>query len=215
MNGSELHHLVFRWLHVVTAVLWIGHVWSLSFSARFQPVRPDLLMRAASGATWLTGFTLLIFVYYGGGALTTPTQSWGMALGVGVAVMFLSWLLYDAVWTLLAGRPALAAMISIAILSAIAQGLIQFMTGRAVFIHLGAILGTIMVNNTHQRPQRVTHNAILAPAVILFMISNHFPLVYGGGRPWLSAAIIILAGCLTGLSLEWIARRGQRLPAIA
>ena len=132
-------------------------------------------MRAASGATWLTGFALLIFVYYAGGALTTPTQSWGMALGVGLAVILLSWLLYDALWTLLVGRQAVAAVLSILLLGAIAQGLAEFMTGRAVFIHLGALLGTIMVNNTQQRPQRVAHNAVLAPAVIILMISNHFP----------------------------------------
>ena len=50
-----------------------------------------------------------------------------MALGVGLAVLFLPWLLYDAVWT----------------------------TGRAVFIHLGAMLGSILLNNTNQRPRRV------------------------------------------------------------
>jgi uncharacterized membrane protein len=129
--------------------------------------------------------------------------------------MFLGWLLYDALWSLLAARPALATIASIALLGAIAQGLAEFMTGRAVFIHLGATLGSIMVNNTHQRPARVTHNAMLAPAVMLFMISNHFPLVYGGGRPWLTAPIVVLTGCLTGLSLEWAAARGRRLQAVA
>ena len=62
-------------------------------------------MRAWAGATWLTGVSLLIFVYYAGGALTTPSQSLWMAIGVGVAVLLLTWLLYDAVWTLLS-RPA-------------------------------------------------------------------------------------------------------------
>ncbi len=215
MNGGELHHLVFRWLHVVTAVLWIGHLWSRAFTERGRPVRPDLLMRASSGATWLTGFALLAFVYYWGGALTTPAQSWGMALGVGVAVIFLSWLLYDAIWTHFADRPALGAIVSIVILTAIAQGLSEFMTGRAVYIHLGAILGTVMVNNTHQRPLRVGHNACIAPAVLLLMISNHFPLLYGSSRPWLTVPLAIGTGCLAGLSLEWVVRRGQRSQVLA
>ena len=59
-------------------------------------------MRGWAGATALTGVALLIFVYYAGGALTTPSQSLWMAVGVGVAVLLLTWLLYDAVWTLLA-----------------------------------------------------------------------------------------------------------------
>ena len=61
----------------------------------------------------LTGVALLIFVYYAGGALTTPSQSLWMAVGVGVAVLLLAWLLYDAVWTLLAHRPAVAAVVSL------------------------------------------------------------------------------------------------------
>jgi len=211
VDVGEIHHLLFRWLHVVTAVLWLGHVWSLACTERLRPLRPDILMRAASGATWLTGFALLVFVYYAGGALTTPTQSWGMALGVGLAIMFLSWLLYDAAWTFLAPRPAIAAGVSIVLIGGIAQGLAEFMTGRAVFIHLGATLGGIMVNNTHQRAHRIAHNAVLAPAVILFMVSNHFPLIYGDTRPWLVAPIIVVAGNLIGMSLEWISGRLPRL----
>jgi uncharacterized membrane protein len=204
---AELHHLVFRWLHVLAAMLWIGHLWSVVFGQREQPIRPDMFMRAASGLTWLTGLALLIFVYYAGGALTTPTQSWGMALGVGLAVILLSWLLYDALWTILVNRRPFAALVSLLILGGLAQGLSEFMTGRSVFIHLGALLATIMVNNTQQRPQRTTDNAIMAPAVILLMVSNHFPLIYGDTRPGLVAPTVVIVGCLTGMSLEWMASR--------
>ncbi len=161
-------------------------------------------MRARAAAAWLLGFALLIFVYYAGGALTTPDQSWGMALGVGVAVLLLTWLLYDAVWTLLAQRPAAAATISLLLVGGIAQGLAEFMTGRAVFIHVGAMLGSILLNNTNQRPLRIVDNAVIAPAVMLFMISNHFPLIYGSSRPWLAAPTLVALGCLTGLSLRWL-----------
>ncbi len=146
-------------------------------------------------ATWLTGVALLIFVYYAGGALTTPSQSLWMALGVGVAVLLLTWLLYDAVWTLLAQRPAAATVVSLLLVGGIAQGLAEFMTGRAVFIHVGATLGTILLNNTNQRPLRIAHNAVIAPAVLLFMVSNHFPLIYGTSRPWLVAPTLVALGC--------------------
>jgi uncharacterized membrane protein len=208
---GEFHHLALRWLHVMSAMLWVGHLWSVVLGHRDPPPRPDLLMKVASGATWLTGIALLIYVYYAGGVLTTPTQSWGMALGIGLAVIFLSWLLYDALWTLLVDRPAIAAALSLIILSGLAQGLAEFMTGRAVFIHVGALLATIMTNNTQQRPQRTVHSAVIAPAVILLMVSNHFPLIHGDTRAWLVAPLVVATGCLTGLSLDWLSKRSRPL----
>ncbi len=169
-------------------------------------------MRGSAAATALTGIALLIFVYYAGGALTTPSQSLWMAVGVGVSVVLLTWLLYDAVWTLLANRPAVAAVVSLLLVGAIAQGLAEFMTGRAVFIHVGATLGTILLNETNQRPQRIVHNAVIAPAALLFMISNHFPLIYGTSRPWLAAPLLVALGCTVGLSLRWLSLRSMPLP---
>ena len=87
------------------------------------------------------------------------------------------------------------------------------MTGRAVFIHVGATLGIILVNNTNQRPLRITHNAVIAPAVLLLMISNHFPLIYGSSRPWLAAPTLVALGCAMGLSLRWLSLRGRMLRA--
>jgi len=210
---GELHHLALRWLHVMSAMLWIGHLWSMVFD-RPNAARPDLFMKVASGATWLTGIALLVYVYYAGGVLTAPTQSWGMALGIGLAVIFLGWLVYDALWTLLVDRPAFAAGLSLLILSGIAQGLAEFMTGRAVFIHVGGLLATIMANNTQQRPHRTIHSAVIAPAVILLMVSNHFPLIYGETRAWLAAPLVVATGCLTGMSLGWLAMRPRSLHPI-
>jgi uncharacterized membrane protein len=81
------------------------------------------------------------------------------------------------------------------------------MTGRAVFIHVGATLGTILLNDTNQRPQRIPNNAVIAPAALLFMVSNHFPLIYGTSRPWLVAPALVVMGCAVGLSLRWLSDR--------
>ena len=207
MDSPEIHHLLFRWLHVTMAVLWIGHTWSLVFAQHARPARSDLWMRASAGLTAFTGISLLIVVYYAGGALTTPSQSLWMAIGVGVATLFLTWLLYDAVWTGLANRPVAAAVVSLVVVGGIAQGLAPFMTGRAVFLHIGATLGTILLNETNQRPQRITHNAVIAPAVLLFMVSNHFPLIYGTSRAWLVAPALVAMGCAVGLALRWLSLR--------
>jgi uncharacterized membrane protein len=211
MDIGELHHLLFRWLHVMSAVVWIGYIWSLVFAQHVYPPTSDAWMRGWAGATALTGVALLIFVYYAGGALTTPSQSLWMAVGVGVAVLLLAWLLYDAAWTLLAERPAMATVVSLLLVGSIAQGLAEFMTGRAVFMHVGAMLGIILLNNTNQRPLRMADNAVIAPAVLLFMVSNHFPLLYGSSRPWLAVPTLVALGCAMGLSLRWLSMRGRRL----
>jgi uncharacterized membrane protein len=209
MDSPEIHHLLFRWLHVTMAVLWIGHTWSLVFAQHVHQPTADLWMRTSAGLTAFTGISLLIVVYYAGGALTTPSQSLWMAIGVGVATLLLTWLLYDAVWTVLANRPVAAAIVSLLVVGGIAQGLAAFMTGRAVFLHVGATLGTILLNETNQRPHRVTHNAVIAPAVLLFMVSNHFPLIYGTSRPWLVAPALIAMGCAVGLALRWVSQRSR------
>jgi uncharacterized membrane protein len=211
MDSPEIHHLLFRWLHVTTAVLWIGHTWSLVFAQHVRQPTADMWMRASAGATAFTGISLLIVVYYAGGALTTPSHSLWMAIGVGVSVMLLTWLLYDAVWTVLANHQAAAAIVSLLLVGGIAQGLAEFMTGRAVFLHVGATLGTILLNETNQRPQRLTHNAVIAPAVMLFMVSNHFPLIYGTSRPWLVGPALVVLGCAVGLALRWLSLRSAEV----
>jgi uncharacterized membrane protein len=91
------------------------------------------------------------------------------------------------------------------------------MTGRAAFIHIGAMLATIMLVNVHSRiwpverrrlapsepaerpsvlslelaSQRLRHNAALAIAVLFFMLSNHFPLIYGHTQAWMIPPIIV------------------------
>ena len=105
----------------------------------------------------------------------------------------------------------MATVVSLLLVGGIAQGLAEFMTGRAVFIHVGAMLGIILLNNTNQRPLRIADNAVIAPAVLLFMVSNHFPLIYGSSRPWLVAPALVALGCAMGLSLRWLSMRGRRL----
>jgi uncharacterized membrane protein len=159
-------------------------------------------------------------VYYGGGALTGVGQSFGLAAGVGLAALFTAFVVYDAVWMLLARHEAAAALLSLALFTGAAAALQRVMTGRAMFIHLGAMLGTIMLANVWRRvwpiesrrlaaqsarepssidhvrvaAVRLQHNALLAVAVILFMVSNHFPLVYGQSRAWLLAPGIVAVG---------------------
>ena len=93
---------------------------------------------------------------------------------------------------------------------------------RAAFIHVGALIGTIMVWNVffHIIPgqkrmveairagrepdprsaiigkQRSVHNTYFTLPVLFIMISNHFPMTFGHPYAWLVLAVIMLAGAL-------------------
>ena len=90
------------------------------------------------------------------------------------------------------------------------------MTGRAVYVHVGAMLATIMLANTwrHIWPAerlrhafdvastRLRHNVGLSAAVLLLMISNHFPLLYGGRLAWLVAAGLVMLAFVLSTPLD-------------
>jgi uncharacterized membrane protein len=244
MQNNELSNLLFRWIHVVAAILWIGQVFSLALIHRVSPRDPvdpavaPFLIRShlwaiwSSGAAFLSGLALLGIVYYGGGALTTPEQSFAVALAMGVAAVLGGFLIYDAIWKALRQQPVIATIVSIVMLTGTAAILSQFMTGRAMFAHIGGMLGAILASNTQQRigpverarlkavtgkipaqdlvemaATRLRHNVALAPAVTVFMISNHFPTLYGAERSWLHVPAIVIVSW--GLVKIWNLRRAR------
>jgi uncharacterized membrane protein len=184
----------------------------------------------------MTGLPLLGIVYYGGGALTTPEQSAGLAMGVGFTFLFVGWLIYDTLWRFVGNRPPVAMLISLVLLGSAGIWLGRVMTGRAVFIHIGAMLGTILLVNVQERiwpvesrrlapaaagqptsamidraAERLRHNAALAIAVILLMVSNHFPLMYGHAQAWIIPPAIIGVVWLTcHLVFVWTPTRAPR-----
>ena len=91
---------------------------------------------------------------------------------------------------------------------------------RAAYMHVGAIIGTVMVANVffiiipNQRKvvadliagrtpdpalgaaakQRSLHNNYMTLPVLFIMISHHYPMTYGAERPWLVLALLGLTG---------------------
>src|SRR5258705_3133643 len=108
--------------------------------------------------TWLTGFPLLVLIYYmtGGVYLVDPAVSAitpRAAVAVGIGVLIASWIVYDLLWIspLSRGSGRAAMVMSWIMLFAVAYGLTQVLGGRAAFIHTGAMVGTIMVANVWMR----------------------------------------------------------------
>ncbi|MFI5279632.1 MAG: urate hydroxylase PuuD [Gemmatimonadales bacterium] len=176
--------------------------------------------------TWITGAILLTVVYYltGGVYLVDPAVSSltpGQATIVAISAILLSWLFYDWLWQSPLGRigwPATA--ISLALLAVAVFALTRLLSGRAAYIHIGAMLGTIMVANVWHRilpaqqrmidatkegrepdfsegraaKRRSIHNSYMTFPVLFIMLSNHFPQTYGGPYSWVVLALLIVAG---------------------
>ncbi len=167
-------------------------------------------------STWLTGVLLLALVYYinANSYLVAPGSSLSATatIALGVAVLVIGWVAYDLLCkSPLRHQPALLGIGLILFLTAAAWGLSQFMSGRAAYIHVGAIIGTMMVGNVFfvimpaqrslvaaveagetpdpSKPKnallRSRHNNYLTLPVVFIMISNHFPSTYGHEWNWL------------------------------
>lgn len=109
-----------------------------------------------AGTTWLSGFALLIVVYYlGGGALIDRDVAdigLGTAVGIGIGALIVGWLIYDLLMISPLGRNEKPfAVIAYALIVAASYGLTRVFSGRGAYIHLGAIFGTIMAANVWMR----------------------------------------------------------------
>jgi len=139
-----------------TAQVWMVH--SGGFYVVERRKSPDLVSRTLhwfrweAGTTWLSGFALLVLVYYlGGGALIDPDVrplSHLVAVALGIGVIFAAGFIYDMMMLSPLGRnEKLFAAIAYALIIVAAFGLTRVFSARAAYIHLGAIFGTIMAAN--------------------------------------------------------------------
>jgi len=122
-------------------------------------VAPDMLpehltwFKWESYATWLSGFAMLILVYYLGAEmfLVDPAVAdlavW-QAVAISLASLALGWALYDTICKSRFGDDNTRLMVGLyVILVAMAWGYTQVFSGRAALLHLGAFTATIMSAN--------------------------------------------------------------------
>jgi uncharacterized membrane protein len=132
-----------------------------------------------------------------------------------------AWVVYDLLCRSKLGKHDLAfGAVIFAFLSGAAWVLTHWLSGRAAYIHVGAMIGTIMVANVAmviipgqrrmveamragQKPdpvygirgkQRSVHNNYFTLPVLFIMISNHFAMTYRHEHAWAVLAGIMLAG---------------------
>ena len=249
-----------RWIHVITAIAWIGSSFyfiALDLSLQKRANLPDGVsgeewqvhgggfyhiqkylvapkelpahltwFKWESYATWLSGFALMCIIYYVGADLYLidknlwDIEPW-LAITVSVGSIIISYLIYDFLCrSKLGDKPTLLMLLLYLILIFAAWGYTQIFTGRAAFLHLGAITATIMscnvfmviipnqkivvadlIANKTPDPKygkiaklRSTHNNYLTLPVIFLMLSNHYPLAFATEYNWIIASMVFLMG---------------------
>jgi uncharacterized membrane protein len=139
-----------------TAQVWMVH--SGGFYVVERRKVPDLVSRTLhwfrweAGTTWLSGFALLILVYYiGGGALIDPDVrelSHLTAVAIGIGVILVGGTVYDLMMLSPLGRNNKAfTVVAYILIVALTFGLTNVLSARAAYIHVGALFGTIMAAN--------------------------------------------------------------------
>lgn len=213
-----------------------GELWAVHGGGFYNPQKyavapaslPDKLhwFKWEAYTTWLSGTALLVLVYWlraqtmmvdpNVAALTT-----GQAVGIGLASMIGSWIVYDGLCRSPLGKhEAALGVVVFGLLTLLAWGLGQWFGGRAMFIHVGTSIGTIMVANVAmviipgQRKmveamragklpdpiygirgkQRSVHNNYFTLPVLFIMISNHYSSTFGHKHAWAVLMLIVAAG---------------------
>ena len=175
--------------------------------------------------TWLSGFALLIVLYY----LHADTYlidksvadlSQLEAILISVGLLAAAWVVYDALCRALGSRPLVLAATLLALITLAAWGISHLFSGRATYIQVGAMIGTMMVGNVffviipahwelvrakeqgrqpdpvwNERAKlRSVHNNYLTLPVVFAMLSNHFPFTYGHSYSWLILVVLLVIG---------------------
>ena len=109
-----------------------------------------------AASTWISGFLLLGVLYYMGGSVLLVDPSKGLDVGtvrmIGLGSLVVGWVLYDLVWMSPLGKaPQVATAACVGLLVALAFGLNETLAGRAAYLHVGAVIGTVMAANVWMR----------------------------------------------------------------
>jgi uncharacterized membrane protein len=233
-----------------------GEVWSVHGGHFYRVVKykvaPEQLPKTLhwfkweAYLTWVTGICLLAVVYYLQADFYLIDQNVAdittlSAIGLGIGTLVGGWLVYHyACKSPLVDHKVLFTVVMFAAITGVAYGLTQFLSARAAYIHVGALLGTCMALNVffviipNQRVMvdamiagkepdgalgragalRSLHNNYMTLPVLFIMLSNHFPMTFGHSMNWAVLAAIGIVGAATR---HWfnLAGRGIRNPWLA
>jgi len=239
----------------VSGELWAVHGGGVYQSQKFllgpvgEPLAENLhWSKWEAYTTWLSGMGLLAIVYWFGAStylIDQQVMALTPAVAIATSVGFLAggWIVYNLLCKALRGRETLLMAIIFVLVCTADWVLFQLFSARGAFLHVGAMMGTIMAANVFfqiipgqkkvvaqiragQTPaaepgiigkQRSVHNTYFTLPVLFIMISNHYPMTYSNEHGWLVLIFIMLAGVL--IRQYFVLRHSHRaspvLPAIA
>ncbi|MGA0601938.1 urate hydroxylase PuuD [Caulobacter sp. KR2-114] len=176
--------------------------------------------------TWISGFLLLALIFYLGADINLVDKAkldlapW-QAVAIGLGSLVAGWLVYDGLCRSPVGQNLrLFGVVWFLLLTAAAYGLTRIFSDLGAFMHVGAIIGTVMVANVFliiipnqrkvvaqilagqapdpslgkQAKQRSVHNNYMTLPVLFIMISNHYPMIFAAPLNWLWLAALGVAG---------------------
>jgi uncharacterized membrane protein len=224
-----------------------GELWSVHGGGFYRVVKyevaPDRLpptlhwFKWEAYSTWVSGVFLLFVVYYLGpsgiavDAGRWDLPRWGLML-FGIGTLVLGWFAYDRLCRLLRQRPGWLAITGFTLMVGAAFGYSHALTGRAAYIHTGALIGTLMAANVFfviipsqrqmveamsrgetpdpepgaEAARRSLHNNYLTLPVVFIMVSNHFPSTFATEWNWALLGGLVLIGAAVR---HWFNLRGR------
>jgi len=173
--------------------------------------------------TWLSGFGLMIVLYYleASSTLVKPgsdLDAW-VAVVISLALLAAAWLAYDVLNRLVSDARVLWPILFV-LVALSAWGSAELFAPRAAWLQVGAMIGTLMAANVFvviipahwelirakeagrepdpepgiQAKQRSVHNNYLTLPVVLTMLAGHFPFAYGADNAWLVLVALMVIG---------------------
>ena len=213
-----------------------GELWSVHSGGFYRQIKfmvapgemPDELhwFKWEAYTTWISGFLLLALVFYVGADLNLIDKAkldlapW-QAIAIGLGSLVAGWAVYDGLCRSPIGQNLkLFSVVWFALLTAAGYGLTRIFSDLGGFMHVGAIIGTVMAANVFmiiipnqrrvvaqvlagetpdpslgkQAKQRSVHNNYMTLPVLFIMISNHYPMIFAAPLNWLWLAGLGVAG---------------------
>jgi uncharacterized membrane protein len=165
------------------------------------------------------------------------------AIAISVGLLIAAWLVYDVLCRMLGRWPKLLALALFGFIALSAYVAGRLFAPRAMFIEVGSMIGTMMAGNVFfviipghwelirakragREPDpapgikgklRSVHNNYLTLPVVLAMLSNHFPFVYGHDHAWLVLCAFVALGAYVRhfFNLRHAGRTKWSMPVLA
>lgn len=212
----------------ISGELWMVHGggFYLVEKQKWPEIMPRVLhwFKWEAMLTWLSGFLLLSLMYWAG----APLLDYGSELPRWKAIFFSAGALigavgaYRLIWKTPFGRTELSGGITwYLFLVASGWALMSALSDRAAYLHVGAMMGTVMMTNVWMtiipnqrkimaiseangapRPELALeakrcskHNTLMSMPLLFLMLSNHYPsITFGGPHPLILLAVLLPLG---------------------